>query len=374
MSRDSLVRRLATVAIQPPEGEPSISSRTPAFDMSSFLPELLTLVMGHLHPAQSAPQDHSASIPGRGSSGWRPRKDRNAQRSTDPGEDDTLYAGYRKRDLLVCSLVSHGWRAAARPHLFRELTFVVRRPHYKKGVVPYKTLDDYLTLLRASPEIGAYIRRLHLEYPDQYRTGQSTSEDTQKLSPASLLRLLHTMPHLEHLKLCNILLSSPPPLPTDDTSDVSRPLAVNHLEIRHQVNGAAWAVHDIHLTMVLGLFRAATHLHLAGMGIVDSDGWNTEYTGPAKLDVSRLVVERAHNGDTLFRCLKDSGALSQLRSLVVRMVTTLEREYDMLKKREFIAAVSPTVEEVCIYLQRPAMPCEHAFWDVRGRSVLTNSC
>ena len=143
-----------------------------------------------------------------------------------------------KQNLHSCSLVSRSWSTVSRRHLFRDVIYSFKRlpdnpppdfdtgdyegrdPHPVYGVwlssrvkprtsletVRYKTFPMFCTFIRKSPAIRQYIRRLRLDaWPSGSLDGYN---DDNQISRDAFVQLLHDLPTLETLSLCNIILST----------------------------------------------------------------------------------------------------------------------------------------------------------------------
>ena len=340
--RESLTRRLTTVVLDSrPNDSSAKETGNDQRELPSFPLELVDLFLEYLHPDDQKVNAQPGS--------WR-----QLERREEPE------AVRRKRDLHACSLVCRGWNGITRAHLFRDVMFVVRAPHKKRGKEAYKTFVDYDDFLKASPAVAASVRRLRLDFPNQYRYDVGT----QKLDPRILSLFLSRLPVLAELHLRNVYLTRPPvPRNTDPAESYTRlsltRVQIDHTEANHVSDYHNVAVSDIEIIMLLGLFDSAETLHLSGLGIrEDPTLLLDDYAGPERLTVKRLVLERAHNGPALFFALRNAGSLNSIRSFEIRMVAELEENYDMMKKPDFLALIKPTLEHLVIRLQRSNMPCK----------------
>ena len=343
--------QLAT-AVDDGSDRPLYSSRSQGIariTSNDLSPSTLTCIFEHLH-LDYWESPTSDNVPSR----WRVR----LQSRSNHIEQGF---GWKKRDLLACSLVCKGWHLVARSHAFRDLVLVNRRNHSGDPDRLTRTLGDYDSFLQTSSDVGPLIRRLRLEYRGQYNTGF----DPAKISPYMLCQLLQRMPELEDLHLCNVYLTMPPislqpkSFPPNFTPLALKNFRVSYVHEKSKPDTAIQkGVRDLETTMLLGLVRRADELHLIGRGIHGDQSIYEGYDGPASLEVSKLVLERADNGPTLLSHLSHASSLNCIRHLVLRMVATLEDDYDMVKNPRFLSLISPTVETMEICLQRSMMPCE----------------
>lgn len=343
--RDNLVRRLttATTVMEPSRTH---SARSDACRTPHIPPELIDHILGYLHPE---PLDDPVSVQ-TSRAGWRERERRMRFKMEDI--EDPQVVG---NDLAACRLVSRAWSGIALAHLFHDVAFVVRQRN--RGTRPNKTLADFKAFLQSCSIISSYIQRLRLEYPDQY--AHLPVRSTVKLDPIVLLEFLSLVPNLRSLHLCNVQLGRPPVPRDNESASDYRLLTLQSLQISYHLAGQLWPVPDGEYVMLLGLFSRIVELRVTGMGIVGHDTGPADYSGgPAQLGITRLVVERTHNGPVLFAHLRDGLRANTIRSLVVEMVSGYDDGYEMLKKREFLELVGPGIEELEIYLSRSLMPCK----------------
>lgn len=343
--RDSLVRRLttATTAMEPSRTQ---SVRSDAGTTPHIPPELIDHILGYLHPE---PMDDPVVLQ-TSRAGWRERERRLRFKMEDIEESQAVHS-----DLAACRLVSRAWSGIALAHLFHDVAFVVRQRN--RGTRPNKTLADFKAFLQSFPIISSYIQQLRLEYPDQYV--HLPVRSTVKLDPIVLLGFLSLLPNLRSLHLCNVQLARPPVPRDDESASDYRLLTLQSLQISYHLAGELWPVPDGEYVMLLGLFSKIVELRATGMGIMGHNTGPADYSrGPAQLGITRLVVERTHNGPVLFAHLRDGIRTNTIRSLVVEMVAGYDDGYEMLKKREFLELVGPGIEELEIYLSRSLMPCK----------------
>ena len=113
--------------------------------------------------------------------------------------DDPQYASKLPKDLGRCSLVSKQWCALAQENLFRSIRYSFRRTpqnglaewanlqHGKDGRwgqhfgekenVPYKTLEMFVSFLRAHPHITRRIQQLSLVcFPSEWRFSRTANK------------------------------------------------------------------------------------------------------------------------------------------------------------------------------------------------------
>lgn len=132
-----------------------------------------------------------------------------------------------KADLDACTLVTRWWTVPAQRQLFRDVTYSFRATHrntellLKKNEPPpelfrSRILPMLLDFLRHAPRFAGYIRRLRLDlWPQSHRPGVYHRSkklhlwcgSTSAVDYNVLVELLHSLPVLDSLQLCNLNLT-----------------------------------------------------------------------------------------------------------------------------------------------------------------------
>lgn len=253
-----------------------------------------------------------------------------------------------KRDLFACSLVCRAWSSAARPHIFRDVAFVVRAPHRQRGKEAYKTFVDYDQFLRSFPAAAASIRRLHLEFPDQYRN----SLTYQHLYPEALALFLSRMPMLERLHLRNVHISRIP----DPAENLPRSY-LQELQLEYNSGGPDpnnAIIDGTESLLASGLFARAETLHLASLSIRRDSHLSCSHPEILQeLVVNRLIIERAHTGPDIFAVICGTRSLQGIRAMEIRILTELDADGEMVKSPLFTDLIAPSLEHLTVRLVRP---------------------
>ncbi|EKM52990.1 uncharacterized protein PHACADRAFT_30107 [Phanerochaete carnosa HHB-10118-sp] len=353
MPCETLSRRLATVVPDDQRPEIAFDSEERGGEKIPPIPlEIIDDIVNYLHP------DNQSAVQSTGA-GWR-----TLCADASQGQDQ-LKPVQRKHALLACSAVCRAWNSVVRPHLFRDVTFVVRAPHRKKGQEAYKTFADYDHFLRSSPAAAAAaVHKLRLGFPNRYKFGATSG---QQLHLHALSLFLSHMPALETLHLRNVQFARLSTPLTGTTAGPFMRFSLKELQIEYNEDDMpspnTAVMDDTEAVMLSGIFAKAETLHLTGLSVRrDDPPLFLGDPGPEKLVVERLVVQHAYSGPELFSALRSAGSLDRLRSLEVRMVAELDEEQDMLKKVAFAALVAPSLEHLTVTLHRHETAC--------GRNVL----
>lgn len=137
-----------------------------------------------------------------------------------------------KADLHACSLVSRSWRQPAQRQLFRDTTYSFRPFTGGPDTPPrssvrvesrYRTLAMLLDFVQHSPRFAPYIRALRLElWPQTFPLPNHALnsdglgawfEPSDVVDGGILHALLHSLPALTSLQLCNVNLAEDSPFP-----------------------------------------------------------------------------------------------------------------------------------------------------------------
>ena len=302
--------------------------------------ELLDMIFAHMRPSQLESTGYYTTQPGR-------------------------------QDLRACHSVCCSWRDAVRPHLFHDLmtTFIpdasVDHPWEMVDVEDnmnilqlkrrerIRTLGMLLSFLDRSPHIASHVRRLWLRCrirSDMHHEDLPFPRDL-RADPTALLSVLGSLPRLRVLHLRNVALTD---LPAPEAEQhLCAPL--RRLQIDYVCKGGYWLMPDLEITQLLACFTRVEELHITGSGKWRNRASRDDYSGPARLRLDSLVLQRVYNGGVLFKHLLHSD-LTTLSCLVLRRIGLLENE-DLTLFNDFLREVGPQLCVFHIYLQHNHIRC-----------------
>lgn len=332
--------------------------------------ELLSEIIGHLHP--------------------------------DEWDVPWIDAPENKRDFYSCSLVSHAWNAATKPHLFRDIAYSFREEdkcapyetqdneeEFKlwrlfvltRQLVRYKTIRMLCTFLRKNPGIQPYVRHLKLELwpsrkpldPSEWKLGPEDEIDASLFGD-----LLALLPQLTVLHLHNVFVSKLP----KSLSPVTRiqlqrlHIATSSIQNEHE-SKTLWVGPTSVLDHTLVFFGEIGELHLSTWELYDAtDLQETDVeTGNEPttmgLSVRHLVLDGLKREPRqLQRLLEHS--VSRLRRLTFLANDSGSRLNPAISER-FMHFVAAHIEELDIFVGRGREGYMCMSWIFSRRDHLTCS-
>ena len=243
-----------------------------------------------------------------------------------------------KPDLHSCSLVSRSWNAITRRHLFRDVVYSFKcvpetptdcgnqgrvsecHPYGRWSPeipIRYKTFPMFCAFLRGNPAARSCVIRLKLDaFPEPSKTFTSPMyEDKEKIGLDLFTELLHLLPRLKSLRLCNIVLDArliPSPsitLPSLDELYISYNTGKNYERSWEGAN------REMKMSDILECFAKVKKLHLFDCydEVRREDGEPT----PCGLELESLVIDCMRYTHSLNQYFAASLAISKLRNLTL---------------------------------------------------------